>query len=72
MPNVADTDLDIPELSPEWFRSAVQPNHARLVRDGKRAVFLDQALADRFGSDDELEKALRAFLEATDHVRKTG
>jgi hypothetical protein len=41
-------------------------------RTGKRAVFVDEAIANRFESDREIEEASRALLAATDHVRKTG
>jgi hypothetical protein len=71
MPTDAD-DLEIPELGPQWFKHAVQPNHRGLRRGHKRAVFIDDEIAKRFGSDDELEQALRALLEASDHVRKAG
>ena len=65
-------DTDIPELTPEWFASAVQPNRAMLRRGHQRAVFLDEEVLRRFGSDEEVEQALRALLLAADHVRKTG
>lgn len=66
-----DAEMDIPELSAEWFRTAVQPHHGALRRGNKRAVFVDEAIASRFQSDEELEGALRALLEAAEHVRKT-
>ncbi len=72
MPNVADDELDIPELSPEWFQGAIQPNRAFLRRGAKRAVFIDDAIAQRFGSDEEIENALRALLQASEHVRNVG
>jgi hypothetical protein len=72
MPSVKDDELEIPELRPEWFELAVQPNRRGLRRGAKRAVFVDDEIAKRFGSDDELEQALRALLQASDHVRKTG
>jgi hypothetical protein len=72
MPNAEDSDLEIPELSPGWFRQAIQPNRRGLRRGAKRAVFIDDEVAQRFGSDEELEQALRALLQASDHVRKTG
>jgi hypothetical protein len=72
MPSIEDDELEIPELSPEWFQLAVQPNHRGLRRGPKRAVFIDDEVAKRFGSDEELEQALRALLQASDHVRKTG
>jgi hypothetical protein len=72
MPNVEDDDLAIPELSSEWFRGAVQPNRQGLRRGTKRAVFIDDEVAKRFGSDEELEEALRALLLASEHVRRVG
>jgi hypothetical protein len=72
MPSVENDDLEIPELSPGWFQVAAQPNRRGLRGGAKRAVFIDDEIAKRFGSDDELERALRALLEASDHVRKTG
>jgi len=51
---------------------AIQPNRRGLRRGGKRAVFIDDEVAKRFGSDDQLEQALRALLQASDHVRKAG
>ena len=72
MPNVELDELEIPELSAEWFRLAVQPNRRDLRRGAKRAVFIDDEVVKRFGSDEELEQALRALIEASDHVRKTG
>jgi hypothetical protein len=41
-------------------------------KTGKRAVLVDEAIASRFESDAEIESALRALLDAADHVRKTG
>jgi hypothetical protein len=35
-------------------------------------VFIAEEVAVRFGNDEELEQALRALLEASDHVRPTG
>ena len=72
MPNVEGDDLEIPELSPEWFQLALRPNRRSLRRGAKRAVFIDDEVAKRFGSDEDLEQALRALLQASDHVRKTG
>jgi hypothetical protein len=72
MPNAEDSDLEIPELSPAWFEHAIQPNRRGLRRGAKRAVFIDDEVVQRFGSDEELEQALRALLQASDHVRKTG
>jgi hypothetical protein len=71
MPNAADDDLEIPELAAEWFASAVKP-HRALRQGSKRAVFVEEEIFRRFGSDEELEKALRALLEAADHVSKAG
>jgi hypothetical protein len=72
MPNAEDSDLEIPDLSLTWFQQAIQPNRRGLRRGAKRAVFIDDEVAQRFGSDEELEQALRALLQASDHVRKTG
>ena len=63
-----DEDAEIPELTPEWFASAAQPHR----RGSKRAVFVEEAIARQFDSDEEIEKALSALLEAAAHVRKTG
>jgi len=72
MPIATDDDQDIPELTADWFQHAVRPNHKALRRGTKRAVFIDDEVAKRFGSDGELEQALRSLLEASDHVRRTG
>jgi hypothetical protein len=72
MPNVENDELEIPELSAAWFERAVQPNRRSLRRGSKRAVFIAEEVARRFGNDEELEQALRALLEASDHVRPTG
>ncbi|MGH7438557.1 MAG: hypothetical protein ACRENE_22955 [Polyangiaceae bacterium] len=72
MPNAEDSELEPPELSPAWFERAVQPNRRALRRGEKRAVFIDDELAKRFGSDEDLEEALRALLQACAHVRNTG
>jgi hypothetical protein len=72
MPNVEDSELEPPELSPAWFERAVQPNHRALRRGEKRAVFIDDELAKRFGTDEDIEEALRALLQASSHVRNTG
>ncbi len=63
-----DKDAEIPELTPEWFASAVHPHR----RGSKRAVFVEEAIARQFESDEEIENALRALLEAATHVRRTG
>jgi hypothetical protein len=68
MPTV-DDDPEIPELTQEWFSAAVQPNHRGLRRGAKRAVFIEDEVARRFASDEELEQALRALLAASEHVR---
>jgi len=72
MPSVEDDELEIPELTPQWFHGAIHPNRAGLHRGTKRAVFIETAIAERFFSDEELEDALRALLQASDHVRKVG
>jgi hypothetical protein len=66
-----DAELEIPELTAEWFCAAAQPNRRVLRRGTKRAVFVEADIADRFRSDEELEDALRALLAAAEHV-KTG
>ena len=71
IPNVENDELEIPELSAEWFQRTVQPNRRRLHRGSKRAVFIAEEIAGRFGNDEELEQALRALLEASDHVRRS-
>ena len=60
----------MPELSPEWFERAWKPNREVLRRGSKRAVFLDEDIVRRFGSDEELEDALRDLLAASEHVRR--
>lgn len=60
----AEADLEIPELTTEWFRTAAKPREQELRRGNKRAVFIDAAVADRFDSDEELEAALRAVLDS--------
>jgi hypothetical protein len=72
MPTATDDEHEIPELTADWFQHAVQPNHRGLRRGTKRAVFIDDEIAKRFGSDDELEQALRSLLEASDRVRRVG
>lgn len=72
MPTAGDEDVDVPELSPEWFARARKPNRGELRRGTKRAVFIDEPVAKRFASDEELEEALRALLAASEHVRRTG
>jgi len=72
MPSVENDDLEVPELTPEWSQLAAQANRRGLRRGAKRAVFIDDEVAKRFASDEELERALRALLEASEHVRKTG
>ena len=62
------SDDEIPELTAEWFRNAVQPRR----RGNKRAVFVTDEIARRFGTDEELEEALRALLLAADHVKRAG
>jgi hypothetical protein len=72
MLSVKEDEGEIPELSQSWFQLAVEPNRRGLRRGAKRAVFIDEEVATRFSSDEELEQALRALLQASDHVRKTG
>jgi hypothetical protein len=45
MPSVEDDDLELPELSHDWFQLAVQPNRRNLRRGDKRAVFIDDEIA---------------------------
>jgi hypothetical protein len=59
-----DDDAEVTELTAEWFASAVQPHR----RGSKRAVFVEEAIARQFESDEEIEKALRALLEAATHA----
>ena len=66
MPNAKDPDLEIPRLTAEWFRTAAKP----LRRGSKRAVFIDDAVARRFATDEDIEHAPRAVLGAADHVQK--
>jgi hypothetical protein len=42
----------------------LKPREQELRRGSKRAVFIDADVADRFGSDEQLEAALRALLES--------
>ena len=63
-----DENLEIPELTPDWFAAAIKPHR----RGTKRAVFVDEAIARHFESDEEIEKALGALVEAAAHVRKAG
>lgn len=70
MSTVAEDDLEVPELSPEWFERAWKPNRGALRRGTKRAVFIEEDIARRFGSDEELEGALRDLLAASAHVRR--
>jgi hypothetical protein len=39
-------------------------------KTGKRPVFVDEAAANHFESDAEIEEALRALVAAAAHVRK--
>lgn len=70
MSTAAEDDLEVPELTQEWFERAWKPNRAVLRRGTKRAVFIEEDVARRFGSDEELEGALRDLLAASEHVRR--
>lgn len=65
-----DADLDIPETD---FSAAVQPHRYAMLRgDYRFAVFLDRELWEHFGSQEEIVAALRALVDASTHIRKTG
>jgi hypothetical protein len=53
-------------------RASMEAESGTLRRGTKRAVFIDEQVAKRFGSDEELEDALRALVAASEHVRRTG
>ncbi|HXX65897.1 MAG TPA: hypothetical protein VEK07_01870 [Polyangiaceae bacterium] len=72
MATAGEDDLEVPELTPEWFDRAWKPNRAALRRGSKRAVFIEEDIARRFGTDEELEDALRDLLAASEHVRQPG
>jgi hypothetical protein len=67
----AESLAEMPEIEASRQRVLGRGRHAHR-KTGKRAVYVDEAIASRFESDDELEQALRALLAAADHVRKTG
>ena len=66
----AESLAEMPEINLARQRVLGRGRHVHR-RTGKRAVYVDEAIANRFESDDEIEEALRALLEATNHVRKT-
>lgn len=67
----ADSLAEMPEVDLARQRVLGRGRHVHL-KTGKRAVFVDEAIASRFESDGEIEEALRALIAAADHVRKTG
>lgn len=67
----AESLAELPEIDLSRQRVLGRGRHAHR-KSGKRAVYVDEAIASRFESDDELEQALRSLLTAADHVRKTG
>jgi hypothetical protein len=67
----AESLAEMPEVDLARQRVLGRGRH-RQRKTGKRAVFVDEAIARRFDSDSEIEEALRALLAAADHVRKTG
>jgi hypothetical protein len=67
----AESLAEMPEIDLAHQRALGRGRHVHR-KTGKRAVFVDEAIARRFDSDAEIEEALRALLSAADHVRKTG
>jgi hypothetical protein len=67
----AESLAEMPEVDLARQRVLGRGRHTQR-KTGKRAVFVDEAIARRFDSDSETEEALRALLAAADHVRKTG
>ena len=67
----AESLAEMPEIDLAHQRVLGRGRHVHRMT-GKRAVFVDEAIAQRFDSDTEIEEALRALLSAADHVRKTG
>jgi hypothetical protein len=67
----AESLAEIPEIDLSRQRVLGRGRHLHR-KTGKRAVFVDEAIARRFENDGEIEEALRALLSAADHVRKTG
>ena len=67
----AESLAEMPEINLARQRVLGRGRHTHR-KTGKRAVYVDEAIASRFESDDELEQALRALLTASDHVRKAG
>ena len=67
----AESLAEMPEVDLARQRVLGRGRHVHR-KTGKRAVFVDEAIASRFESDGEIEEALRALLAAADHVRKTG
>jgi hypothetical protein len=67
----AESLAEMPEVDLSRQRVLGRGRHVHRTT-GKRAVFVDEAIAGRFENDGEIEEALRALLSAADHVRKTG
>jgi hypothetical protein len=67
----AESLVEMPEVDLARQRILGRGRHVHR-KTGKRAVFVDEAIASRFESDGEIEEALRALLAAADHVRRTG
>jgi len=67
----AESLAEMPEVDLTRQRILGRGRHVHR-KTGKRAVYLDESIANRFESDAEIEEALRALLAASDHVRKTG
>jgi hypothetical protein len=67
----AESLAEMPEVDLARQRILGRGRHVHR-KTGKRAVFVDEAIASRFESDGEIEEALRALLAAADHVRRTG
>ena len=67
----AESLAEMPEIDLSRQRVIGRGRHLQR-KTGKRAVFVDEAIARRFENDGEIEEALRALLSAADHVRKTG
>ena len=67
----AESLAEMPEVDLARQRVLGRGRHVHL-KTGKRAVFVDETIANRFENDGEIEEALRALLAAAGHVRKTG
>jgi hypothetical protein len=67
----AESLAEMPEVDLGRKRVLGRGRHVHR-KTGKRAVYVDEAIASRFDGDGEIEEAVRALLAAADHVRKTG